>query len=172
MIESFSIRMLQPEDAEDYVRLRLKALQESPEAFAVTYEETKANQNFLEVTRSRLALGENGFTIGAFEGKLLAGVMTIVRENHRKMHHKSSLFAVYTDPEFRGRGLAKELLQQAIIEARKLNGMEQINLTVNCNNEAAKNLYLSAGFTIFGTEKRAMKDGDIYWDEDYMVLNL
>ena len=37
---------------------------------------------------------------------------------------------------------------------------------------AAKRLYISLGFEVFAQESRALKIGDVYVDEDYMVLHL
>ncbi|WP_154665975.1 GNAT family N-acetyltransferase [Paenibacillus pinihumi] len=47
-----------------------------------------------------------------------------------------------------------------------------IYLTVISNNTAAKRLYDSGGFTVYGTERNALKYGDRYWDEELMVLQL
>jgi|GEM_PF-1426663 len=42
------ISILQPEHAESYWRLRLEALQESPDAFPTSYEEEIARDNPIE----------------------------------------------------------------------------------------------------------------------------
>lgn len=55
-----------------------------------------------------------------------------------------------------------------------LAGLEQILLTVGDQQTAAKSLYASLGFTVFGHERHALKIGDgpaaEYVDEDYMVF--
>ena len=60
--------------------------------------------------------------------------------------------------------------------ATQLAGLERIILTVGDHQAAAKRLYSSLGFAIFGHERHALKvadsSGDQYVDEDYMVFEL
>uniref|UniRef100_UPI00201C8D36 GNAT family N-acetyltransferase n=1 Tax=Bacillus cereus TaxID=1396 RepID=UPI00201C8D36 len=70
----------------------------------------------------------------------------------------------------RGPGLGKHLMLAVINQAKVLAVVEQIDLTVVSSNDSAKGLYKSLGFQVFGTEKRALKIGQQYVDEDYMVL--
>ena len=49
-------------------------------------------------------------------------------------------------------------------------GIEQVALGVSCQNAPAKALYESFGFEVYGCEKRALKIGDEYVDEELMVL--
>ena len=51
-----------------------------------------------------------------------------------------------------------------------LPGMEQVALAVSSQNAGAKGLYKSLGFEVYGCEKRALKVGDEYVDEELMVL--
>ena len=75
-------------------------------------------------------------------------------------------------PNFRGRGLGKQLVAALIAEARARAGMEQINLTVTHRNAEARALYLKAGFVPFGVEKNALKVDGTYYDKEYMALTL
>ena len=59
---------------------------------------------------------------------------------------------------------------EIINQAKTLVDVEQINLTVVSSNVSAKGLYTSLGFHVFGTERNALKIGQQYFDEDYMVL--
>ncbi|HLJ82356.1 MAG TPA: GNAT family N-acetyltransferase, partial [Ktedonobacterales bacterium] len=77
---------------------------------------------------------------------------------------------MYVALEARGQGLARTLLSEVIRRARELPSLEQITLSVVSDNAPACNLYLSAGFEVFGTERHATKDGDRYLDEDHMIL--
>ena len=58
------IRLLNPLDAEKYLDLRLGALQNSPEAFASSYEEEKDQP--VERYKTRFQ-SEDSFTFGAFD---------------------------------------------------------------------------------------------------------
>jgi ribosomal protein S18 acetylase RimI-like enzyme len=95
------------------------------------------------------------------------------RNTRRKERHKARIWGVFVDQEHRGQGIARRLLTEVLQRATSLAGLEQIILTVGDGQAAAKRLYSSLGFTIFGHERGALKisDGsmDEYVDEDYMV---
>jgi hypothetical protein len=61
-------------------------------------------------------------------------------------------------------------MTEVLRRARALPGLEQIFLTVGDQQRAAKRLYSSLRFTVIGHERGALKVGDVYVDEDYMVL--
>lgn len=162
------IRMLNKQDAENYWELRLQALQTNPEAFATTYEEAIKRENPIEATARNLD-SESSYTFGAFnEDNQLIGVVTLVLSNLRVFKHKGSIMAMYVNPSQRGNGYAKQLLQ-AVIEYGKELELEQLHLTVVSTNDAAKKLYSSLDFCTYGLEKRALKFGDVYSDEEHMV---
>ncbi|MBO9131453.1 GNAT family N-acetyltransferase [Bacillus sp. 165] len=165
------IRLLTRADVESYRDIRLEALKTNPEAFGSSYEEA--------VTRTVKQLAEtfpvtnNNFIVGAFskEEKLI-GTAGFRQEQAMKMKHKGMVWGMYVTPDYRGQGISRLLLQQLIAEAKKLQDLEQINLVVVTINDAAKVLYERLGFEHFGTEKRALRVNDKYYDEDYMVLSL
>lgn len=163
------LRILKPTDANSYRRIRLEALQNSPEAFASSYEEEKSRQveKYMKSFQSK-----NSFTIGAFENGKIFGIITLIKEPLFKLKHKANIVAMYVRPEKRGIGLGKYLLIEVIKKANILEGIEQINLTVVTKNETAKRLYSSMGFEVFGTEKKALKYNNTYFDEAHMVLFL
>ncbi|WP_318671150.1 GNAT family N-acetyltransferase [Paenibacillus sp. PSB04] len=158
------------QDAEIYRELRLKSLKENPEAFLTTYEIEKDKP--IEQLRRNLIASHNRFTLGAFINSGLIGIVTFVRESNPKTVHKGNIYAMYVQPEFRGNGAGKSLVQELISKAKQCDGLEQINLTVISNNNAAKRLYESFGFVTYGTERNALKSGYQYWDENSMVLRL
>ncbi|WP_047150514.1 GNAT family N-acetyltransferase [Aneurinibacillus tyrosinisolvens] len=170
--ERVTIRSLTADDAEQYLALRLEGLKKNPEAFATTYEETIGQEDLLEEMKRRLICTDNAFSMGAFAGDRLVSIVTLLREQMIKLRHKAVLVAMYTASSERGKGRAKALLKKVIDEARKQEGLEQLNLTVVKRNEAARNLYLSLGFEVFGIEKNSMKYDGAYWDEELMVLFL
>jgi len=77
---------------------------------------------------------------------------------------------VYVSQECRGKGVGRALLGELIGLVRLLPGMEQVALAVSSQNAEAKGLYESLGFEMYGCEKRALKIGDGYVDEELMVL--
>jgi ribosomal protein S18 acetylase RimI-like enzyme len=163
------IRTLAAKDAELYRVIRLEGLKLNPEAFGSSYEEEL--DYTIEVYGNRLG-AELNFTYGAFDGDSLVGVVTLVPEGKRKMKHRANIYAMYVTPAVRGRGVGKCLMEKAIAKARKLEGTQQIYLTVTASNEPAKRLYSSLGFNVYGLDQKAMRIGDQYYDEELMVLFL
>ena len=115
----------------------------------------------------------DSFTLGAYLGEQLAGVVSFQREGHDrvKLRHKGLLFRMYVAPNFRGQGIAGLLIQNLIDQVRTLGDIEQINLTVVDINPA-KHLYERFGFQAFSLEKRGIKWQGQYFDEASMVLFL
>ena len=95
-----------------------------------------------------------------------------MREQGVKTRHKANIYSVYVAPEAQGRGIARALLEQALAEARKQRGLEQIMLAVVTTNATAMRLYQSLGFERYGVEPRALKVAAQYFDEALMVLRL
>jgi ribosomal protein S18 acetylase RimI-like enzyme len=164
------IRILDKTDAEIYRELRLKSLKENPEAFLTTYEIEKDKS--IEQLQQNLVPSDNRFTLGAFINGKLIGIVTFVRESNPKVVHKGNIYAMYVSPDFREKGIGKSLVQELVIKAKQCVGLEQINLTVISNNNAAKRLYEANGFITYGTERNALRTGSQYWDEDLMALRL
>ncbi|WP_028781916.1 GNAT family N-acetyltransferase [Thalassobacillus devorans] len=164
------IRRLNAEDAAAYWELRLEALQTSPDAFITTYEDALAKDNPIAQAADRMT-NEHNFTYGAFMNSRLIGTVTMLRQTHQKFAHKADILAMYVTPHFRGKNTGKWLLQQAIEDAKQV-GIEQLLLGVVSTNEPAVRLYQSLGFTVFGTEKNAIKTRNSYFDEYMMVLFL
>ncbi|WP_430536560.1 GNAT family N-acetyltransferase [Listeria rocourtiae] len=163
------IRLLTMADIDRYVQIRLQALQESPASFATSFEEEKYNalQKYEIRFQSPYSL-----TFGAFSGGNLVGVVTLIRENRIKMRHRANIVAMYVTPERRGSGVGKALIGTAIEQAKLLEGVEQVYLSVVTANKLARKLYISLGFQPYSLEKHALKLDDTYFDEEHMVLFL
>lgn len=165
-----SIRQLTELDAEAYRDLRLEALQQNADAFATVFEEELKKS--LDYYQKRFKQN-NVWTFGYFDENQLVGVVTLIREQAKKLQHRSMIVAMYVTPRVRKNGIGKQLMQSAIYQAEAIKGLEQIYLAVVTSNTAAIALYQSLDFEIYGTEKRAIKlDDSTYWDEHRMVLYL
>ena len=163
------LRQLTVEDGAITWQLRLRALQDNPEAFGGTYEETIARgfDNYIQ----RLRGINDSFWLGAFEEQLI-GMVGFFREEGLKDRHKGFIIGMYVTPEARGKGVGKALLIEAIAHARKIADLDQLHLAVVVTNEAARTLYRQLGFTVYGIEPRALKKDGQYWDEELMILKL
>lgn len=162
-----NIKILGPTHAESYHKIRLEGLRNHPEAFGSSYEEEKGFS--IERFESRLN-DEHSFTFGAFDGEKLAGVVTLVLETKVKLKHRAGIYAMYVSTYRQRSGIGKSLMQEAINKAKEMGYIEQIYLAVVSSNKAAKKMYESLGFVIYGVDKKALKIGQDYYDEELMVL--
>jgi ribosomal protein S18 acetylase RimI-like enzyme len=163
------LRLLTPDDAEAWWRLRLEMLRNDPESFADSAEEHETTT--VEAARQRLAAGDpvENFVVGAFEDVNLVGTAGFFRRENDKERHKGHVWGVYVSPSQRGKGVGKALMLEITSRARELQGLEQITLVASAHLPAQK-LYESVGFESYGLERRSLKIGTEYVDDVLMVL--
>jgi len=162
------IRHLDANDADLFRTARLAALREDPAAFAVSLdEEIRLPESAFAERLSR----SDGYVLGAFadDARTLAGAVALHRESGTGMAHKAHLWSMFVLPPFRGRGLARALLMQALAGATALGDVRQVNLSVTTGQAAALALYRSVGFREYGLERRAIRHGDTWSDTWHMV---
>ncbi|MDW3194989.1 MAG: GNAT family N-acetyltransferase [Cytophagales bacterium] len=150
-----------------YKELILEGLAVDADCFRITPED--------EVSAPFPTTGKvDSFTLGAYDKTKLIGVASFKRdgEDRMKLRHKGILFKIYVDAEYRQRGIAKRLIQEVISRARKIDDLEQINLTVIPTNKHAKKLYENFGFETYASEQKAIKWEGKYFNEDQMKLLL
>lgn len=163
------IRLLTADDANEWLRLRLEALETDPEAFSSSVEEHHALTS--EGVRNRLgSAAEDSFVVGAFQDGSLLGTVGFYREKGPKNRHKGRVWGVYLTPKARRTGIARQMMEHMLERAARIEGLGQILLAVTTTQRAAHNLYRGLGFETFGTEPRALKIGEKYIDEEYMIL--
>lgn len=167
------IRPLTEDDAVAWRELRLRMLRDHIDVFGSSHEEF-AQQSLEEVARrmrERNSPPDNAL-FGAFLDGRLVGSTGLHREEGAKDRHKAMIWGVYTAPEARGHGVGRALMLAAIDRAKATPGVERLNLAVATHNTAARNLYVSLGFTVWGLERHALKLPDRYIDEEYFALEL
>ena len=153
------IRLLTPNEAALFRDIRLRALREEPTAFTSSLEE------FSHQTLDKIAARFRGdpseqFMLGAFQDGQLVGLCGFYREAMLKQRHKGNIISMYVAPEARGQGISRTLMNEAIHRVRQIDGVEQLMLGVMTTQTAARKLYESLGFVVFGRESRAVKIGD------------
>jgi ribosomal protein S18 acetylase RimI-like enzyme len=163
------IRATTEEDWEGFREVRLRALAESPGAFASTLEQ---EQDLPErewrdraAGRSRQVGGISYVAVdesGAFVG-LVAGFAD--EEEPDAVH----LVAMWVAPEARRRGVARALIH-AVVDWAGTRGARQVRLFVADGNDAARTLYEREGFRFTGIRMPLPSNPEI-WD-DMLVLDL
>lgn len=162
-------RILTRDDVGQYKALRLISLQTDPESFGSDYAKEKMQP--IEYFEQRIQATTDKFAIGAFQAGKLVCVCLFVREVDAKVRHKGGLRGMYCDRKYRGTGVSKQLVAIVLRKAKMLVGLEIINLFVLSRNKRAVHFYQSFGFKKYGTEKKALFDGENYFDEDLMQLD-
>jgi ribosomal protein S18 acetylase RimI-like enzyme len=167
-----AILRLSQADAEDYQRLRLAGLLESPLAFRSSHAD-EAGRSAAEVAE-RLTPATDGSScvFGARLDGRLGGILAFTRPRREKLAHGGELTGIYVAPEFRRRGVGAALLDAAVAHARALPGLRYVRLTVNASNQPARVLYESRGFECVGVEPEAVFVAGRYHDEELRVLRL
>lgn len=163
------VRKLTDSDLEAVWNLRLQCVKNHPEVFSFTYEETLAQGK--EPILQRLLQKDTVFYLGAFEEKMV-GMVRFAQEEGIKLRHQGLVASMYVVPEKRGHGVGRALMQELIAQAKQLDGLEQIHLSVLTANHPAHRLYESLGFEVYGRAPRVIKFGEQYLDEDLMMLYL
>lgn len=100
------------------------------------------------------------------------GIIRVSRYHGSNEKHRAYLAGLYVEPEFRGRGCGRALVEQALAWVKATGTIRRVNLTVVTERAPAIRLYQAFGFRIYGTEKEAFSSDDMLYDEHLMTLEL
>ena len=145
------IRRLTADDADAWRTSRLEALQNAPDAFGDTYENSIAEP--LEACRQRVS-GPDPL-MAAFVGGEIIGTAGCYVDGGVKSKHIGNVWGMYVAPAHRRAGIGKALLEAVIADVS--TRVDQIHLDVVTGNPAAYTLYRQNGFTAYGIVPRAMR---------------
>jgi ribosomal protein S18 acetylase RimI-like enzyme len=165
------MRRLLKANAQKIFALRLKALAAAPTAFGTSVEDEKLRGvGFFENILS--APGDSNVIFGAVVDTEIVAMVGILQTDRSKTNHKASIWGMYVDSNRRNKGIGAGLLDLAIQHAKEKMNATGVYLSVESSNSAAKNLYKSRSFRVWGTEPRALYVDGRYFDEDHMALDL
>ncbi len=81
------------------------------------------------------------------------------------------IWGVYVKPEWRGRHISESLVRSCLEWARE-KGLAIVKLAVVTTNQPAIQCYERCGFTIYGTEPKAINYDGKYYDEYLMAIEI
>ncbi len=165
------IRLVRDSEAEALWRLRYHALHSEPAAFASTPEE-HAQRTVSQIAEQLCGDAADSFVVGAFSGAELIGMTGFYRDPKTKRRHIGHIWGVFVSSDYRGLGIGRELLSAAIARAGAIEGLTAVQLSVSGTQPAARRLYESLGFQVWGVEPKALSVDGRLIDELYMVLTL
>ena len=113
--ESITIRKIFLEDARLLLNLRLEALQDTPEAYGEDYESVLSQPYSIweDLVSHSLGDGNRVFIVAEVEGQLV-GMAGVNRSSMKNTRHSASLWGVYVQPGWRGKGVATDLVRHCI----------------------------------------------------------
>lgn len=155
-------------------QLRLRALHDHPDAFGQPWESARqmSHDDVVTLSETFWTGGDNQVFLALDPDGAPLGMLGIARESRTREQHRSYIWGVYVDPQYRSLGISSRLIEAAITHARTLDGVLQIQLTVNSANHPAVNAYRKLGFHTWGTMPRASMLDGLALDLDHMVLML
>ena len=134
MVEGMTVAVVGADDWEVKRDLRLRALRESPAAFASTYERERryTEPEWRAWPRDGIFFAAGGHSIAC--GWLPAGEPDV-----------ANLISMWVAPEHRGRGVAAALID-AVAEWARTQERDHLELEVAAGNESARKAYERYGF--------------------------
>ncbi len=140
------VRSLRAGDGGVLREVRLAALAANPGAFLETHEEVAADADDLWAARAAASTGEGDqLVLVAFDGERPVGMAGIARDIGQRRRHRATLWGVWLDPECRGRGVGRRLVQGALDWATTA-GVRAVYLEVVENEDPSWSLYGRLGF--------------------------
>lgn len=132
------------------------------------YEPGERKKNLTEVTAMiKEAVAGEDFLLVAKNGPQLVGYISAQKgKMHRIAHSAHIVVGILKD--YRGQGIGTTFFKQLDAWATEKH-ISRLELTVICENEAAKHLYLKSGFEIEGTKRQSICLDGRYLDEYYMA---
>ncbi|MFC8041572.1 GNAT family N-acetyltransferase [Paenarthrobacter sp. NPDC057355] len=157
------VRRLQAGDWQLLKKVRLEMLADTPMAYIESLDAARRQTDSQWKERAVAMTGDASITLVADNGddrSRFCGLMRVAVKHPQDPARplQAVLISVYVAPEYRGLGLADELLQQACEAAGKELGAHSIELGVHEDNARAQAFYRRHGFVITGASRPYPQD--------------
>jgi ribosomal protein S18 acetylase RimI-like enzyme len=155
---SLEVVNLPSEAWKEYKALRLRALETEPQAFGSSLAEMERSTDDVWQQRLQDVIdGKSHLLFARLYGKIVGMVGAFQEEEDR---HSSSVYihGMYVDHDARSRGIGRMLLSR-LLENLADSGIKRAKLDVSTDQLAAKQLYLSLGFVVTGSNNQTLVDG-------------
>lgn len=141
-----TIRQFKPGDWKDVKTLRLRALRDSPQAFTETLSEaTEMSDSMWKKRIEQNSEGKTSYGVLASDHDKLVGMAVGLRDQIDIP--KAQLVAMWVSPDYRGKGIAKSLVE-SISAWAKDSGCQKLVTCVTVQNAQAKHFYTKMGFDL------------------------
>lgn len=144
-MDAIEIIALPPTEWEKYKALRLRALQEEPQAYLSTYEKSRNDPD--EKWKERLSNARDGKTqwlVFAKEKETLIGMIGAFIDERGDIE----IIALYVVKEARGKGVGKKLMDEILVKIQESRKGRRVLVSANEEQEAAVTLYKQFGFSV------------------------
>lgn len=164
--KEITLRNAEPTDAEEIIEVlniinsETTFLTREPGEFNLTLEEER---KFLQ---SQVASEVNIMILAEVEGKIV-GICGMNGNTKRRLRHSATL-GITVLKDYWGMGIGRKLMETGISWA-KGNGISKVELQVDTKNHRAVSLYLSLGFEVEGTLKKAHRLSDGTYRNNYAM---
>ena len=147
---------------QEYKKLRTEMISADYNPFGWSIEETLtlSDQDWQQKSK-------NNYKRYATIDNQIVGMIQLWLNTKTKTRHIASIGSVYVQPQYRGRGIAKLLLED-IQNYAKTQGVEILSLTVAKDYFSAIKAYQKFGFIKVGDLPKALKYKGIYYDDIQM----
>lgn len=162
------VRQLTNEDWKLYKEMRLRSLNDSPDAFSSTYEREYefSDEEWIERASVSERVSQALPLIAELDGIAIGIACGVV---HTPGDDSAKVYQMWVEPRMRGQGVGKLLLNRLIDWAKNAR-IGSLELAVTTSNTEAVNLYQSSGFIASG-ELESLKPGSQLHTKN-MVLKL
>jgi RimJ/RimL family protein N-acetyltransferase len=162
------LRAPRMEDLDDFLELINSLVDEGADIVVSEKTSREAEADWLGRLLADIEKGRVICVCAEVAGKVI-GNSEVGKGTGRRSH--TGTLGIVLKQGYREEGIGTEMLRILVDESRK-SGLKLLKLTLFDSNQRARHVYEKAGFREVGRIPKAMRKGDGYADEVYMVLEL